>query len=76
MEYKYECSFLNATDKIKFISTAYNFGFLRGEQKIRNWQKEKAFPYGRRFNFEQDAYSDISFLIYQCIKKTTCYTED
>ncbi len=67
-------TFRNKKEKLKFYAAAYNYGFTRPYSKIKNWQKIKAFPYGTTFNFEQDAYSDISWLIYQSIEEDTCKT--
>ena len=47
MEEKYSnMLFENKKDKLRFYATAYNFGFLRPEKMLTNYQKIKAFPYG------------------------------
>jgi hypothetical protein len=48
MEEKYSYMlFKNKKDKLRFYATAYNFGFLQPEKMITNYQKIKAFPYGK-----------------------------
>ncbi len=48
MEDKYsQMIFENKNDKLRFYATAYNFGFLCPEKMITNYQKIKAFPYGK-----------------------------
>lgn len=47
MEDKYSpILFENNKDKLRFYATAYNFGFLRPEKMITNFQNTKTFPYG------------------------------
>ncbi len=59
-------------NKIQFFAAAYNFGFDREIRKIKNWMHIKAFPYGSRFNFEQDAYSEVASYIFRNIKINSC----
>lgn len=58
-------SFDNQEDKVRFYATAYNFGFDRSIEQIDSWQSVKAFPYGRKFKFEQAAYGEIAIQFYQ-----------
>ncbi len=79
-QFKYLCAFykimeLKTTDynfktrkeKIFFFSSAYNLGFNKPKKQIQNWTRIKAFPYGRKFNFEQDSFSEIAWNIYLSI---------
>lgn len=71
MEEKYShILFKNKIDKLRFYATAYNFGFQQPEKKIINYQKTKAFPYGKdktkavRFaDFSIDFYNKYDSLI-------------
>jgi hypothetical protein len=48
----------------KFFATAYNFGFTRPFEEIEAWMDQKAFPYGKKFNTEQFAFSELSTAFY------------
>lgn len=72
MEHKYPNDFLNKNEQIKFFASAYNYGFNREEKAIMNWMPVKGFPYGSRFNFEQDAFADVSEYLYKQIKINDC----
>jgi|GEM_PF-376087 hypothetical protein len=60
MEDKYsQIVFENKNDKLRFYATAYNFGFLRPEKMIINYQNKKAFPYGSN-NKKAGRFADFS----------------
>ena len=71
MEDKYSRIFFkNKNDKLRFYATAYNFGFLRPEKMIINYQNKKAFPYGinkknvaRFADFSLDFYTNYASLL-------------
>ena len=66
MQEKYS-NIIQEENKIRFFAAAYNYGFDREENAIKKWMPIKAFPYGRKFNFEQDAYADVSLSIYRIL---------
>ncbi len=52
--------FKNATERVRFYATAYNYGFLKPIEDIEKWQAKVAFPYGLQYKGTQVAYSDLS----------------
>ena len=52
--------FKNATERVRFYATAYNYGFLKPIEDIEKWQAKVAFPYGLQYKGNQVAYSDLS----------------
>jgi len=58
-------TFNSITDKIHFYATAYNLGFEKTIEEIKQWQSIEAFPYGRKFRFEQMAYGSLATHFYQ-----------
>lgn len=72
MKNKYPNDFKNKSESIKFMATAYNYGFQKPKENIIKWMSVKAFPYGRKFKFEQDAFSDVAHHIYQEIENSIC----
>ncbi|MCU0436931.1 MAG: hypothetical protein MUC49_03390 [Raineya sp.] len=49
----------NDVSQIRFLASAYNYGFLSSEDKILNWSVEKAFPSGKN-SAVRFSYADIS----------------
>lgn len=74
MKNKYTDDFKNKSEEIKFIAAAYNYGFRKTKKDIKKWMLVKAFPYGRKMKFEQDAFSDVAFFMYQKIQNPICDT--
>jgi hypothetical protein len=73
MRHRYQSDCLDDTPKrLGFFASAYNFGYTHPENRIRHWMTVGAFPYGRRFNFPQDSYADVSVAIYEAIKTSSC----
>ncbi|MGK0387434.1 MAG: hypothetical protein ACI94Y_000160 [Maribacter sp.] len=72
MEHKYSNGFLDKNEQIRFFASAYNYGFNRKKEAIIKWMSVKGFPYGRKFNFEQDAFADVSEYLYKKIKINDC----
>ncbi len=52
--------FKNATERVRFYATAYNYGFLKPIEDIEKWQAKVAFPYGLQYQGNQVAYGDLS----------------
>ena len=52
-------------DRLSLIATAYNYGFSRPVEEIRQYMKIQAFPYGPKFKTEQLSYGEWSQLFYQ-----------
>ena len=50
----------NKTEKIKFYATAYNHGFYKNTNEIKEWINVALFPYGTQSKARQYIYSDIS----------------
>jgi hypothetical protein len=55
-------------DKVRFIATAYNYGFFRSAEKIDS-MKEKRFFTSRLFSSDNYSYSDISVFWYSAFIK-------
>jgi len=53
------------TFQIKFISTAFNHGFLSGEKEILDYTTKAFFPLGGKNNTSRYNYSDISVFFYK-----------
>ncbi len=51
-------------DKIKFFATAYNHGFYKDTEEIKEWINVPVFPYGAYSKSRQYIYSDISCYFY------------
>ena len=51
--------------RLRFFSTAYNFGFTKPFDEIEAWTDEKAFPYGKKFKAEQFAFCELSIVFYK-----------
>jgi hypothetical protein len=51
--------------QIKFISTAFNHGFLSGLEEISDYSSRPFFPLNGKNNTPKYVYSDISFFFYQ-----------
>ncbi|KOY84871.1 hypothetical protein AD998_00755 [bacterium 336/3] len=49
----------NNASQVRFLASAYNYGFLASETKILNWSKEKAFPSGKNSSV-RFSYADIA----------------
>ncbi len=72
-QYRYVCAFLkvlahrfpdnasgSAENWVQFAAAAYNLGFMNTRNRIEQWQRVKAFPYGKRFQGEQFSYSYLA----------------
>ena len=55
---------MSKTDRVLFISTAYNSGFLKKYEDIERAVKTEMFPYGRGVPFRQYAYSEVALWYY------------
>lgn len=53
-------SFSNAEERVHFLATAYNYGFLKPIEYIEKWEKKVAFPYGTHYAGEQVIYADLA----------------
>jgi hypothetical protein len=49
---------------VRFLSSAYNYGFQSTFLEIDNWITIKAFPHGLKANIEQYSYADIAAYYY------------
>lgn len=47
-------------EKIRFLATVYNHGFLDDAATIKRWIPKKYFPYGLRYQGPQHAYADVA----------------
>ncbi len=84
LQFEYLCAFykimenkycdIDEKNKLNFFASAFNYGFKKPKEKIQNWANIKAFPYGSRFKFEQDAFADVSTHLYDLIlsNKNSC----
>ena len=54
----------NKNEKIKFFATAYNHGFYKDTEEIKEWINVPVFPYGANSKSRQYIYSDISCYFY------------
>ena len=52
--------FQTRQERIRFFASAYNYGFMKSECDIEDWQQRKCFPYGGKYKGEQMAFGDIS----------------
>jgi hypothetical protein len=50
----------NKIEKIKFFATAYNHGFYKETDEIKDWLDVELFPYGAQIKSKQYSYNDIS----------------
>jgi hypothetical protein len=57
-------SFSSEAEKLRFLFTAYNSGFLQMEQHLRKRLSEKFFPYGPKMQVRQYNYADIALEYY------------
>jgi len=53
------------TYQIKFISTAFNHGFLSGQKEILDYSSKAFFPFNGRNNTTRYVYNDISLYFYR-----------
>jgi len=51
-------------EKISFIATAYNYGFLSDKAEIEEHTNDKYFPFGSKYRGKQYAYSDVAVYFY------------
>lgn len=60
-EYKYQnIDFKTKQDKIRFFSTAYNYGFTKPDQQITKYQFQRKFGPREKPNAEKFAFADFS----------------
>jgi hypothetical protein len=52
-------------EKIRFLATAFNHGFLRPKTEIEEYINKPYFPYGALFPGKQYAYSDVSVYFFE-----------
>ena len=53
--------FSNPNEKIRWMATAYNTGFMKPIEVIKNWETRKMFPYGKSPFFGKNvSYGDFS----------------
>ena len=57
------------TDRIAFIASAYNFGFIRPVEAIEKWQEAEVFPYGSSFLGQQESYSGVALRFYEALQE-------
>ena len=53
-------TFATRQERIHFFATAYNYGFMKSECEIEEWQQRKRFPYGGKYKGEQAAFGDLA----------------
>lgn len=58
-------TFTTRQERIHFFASAYNYGFMKPECDIEDWQQQKRFPYGRKYKGEQVAFGDISVTFFE-----------
>jgi hypothetical protein len=56
--------FSTLPEKLNFYSSAYNSGFLSGQENIVKRIHFQSFPYGTQYKGKQYAYSDVSLFYY------------
>lgn len=54
----------DAAERVAFMASAYNLGFREAAGDIREWQCTQAFPYGKKYQGEQSAYSELAVAFY------------
>jgi hypothetical protein len=52
-------------EKVAFISTAYNYGFLSNQAEIEKHISDRYFPFGSKYKGKQYAYSDVAVYFYR-----------
>ena len=61
---RFDLSEISKTEKIRFVASAYNFGFDKSKDDIIKKQGLKVFPYGSKYPGKQYAYTDVSVDFY------------
>lgn len=61
--------FASEEEKLKFMCTAYNSGFMNTECRLRQRLSEKSFPYGPNVKMQQYNYADIALDYYLTVLK-------
>lgn len=61
---KFNLSEMTNTEKIKFIASAYNYGFDKSKNDISEHINVKFFPYGSKYPGKQYAYTDVAVDFY------------
>jgi hypothetical protein len=61
---KFNLSEKTQVEKIAFIATAYNYGYLSDKAEIEKHADDKYFPYGSKYKGKQYAYSDVAVDFY------------
>ncbi len=56
--------FQTRQERIRFFASAYNYGFMKSECDIEDWQQRKCFPYGGKYIGEQVAFGDIAIYFF------------
>ncbi|MCB8999028.1 MAG: hypothetical protein H6540_03025 [Bacteroidales bacterium] len=55
---------MDKVSQIKFISTAYNHGFLTGQKEIKEYSEKAFFPFNGKNNTSRYVYNEISLYFY------------
>jgi hypothetical protein len=58
---------LSANERVAFMASAYNHGFMHSFDEIKKWQSQKTFPYGTSQQNNPFAYSEVSLYYYKSI---------
>jgi len=56
------------TDRLSFLSAAYNYGFKKPPEEIKTCETTKAFPYGKSYKGTKFSYSEIALHYYNTNK--------
>lgn len=68
LELKFSNEQLSEKEKVIYFSSAYNYSYSAKTDKIKNWSKVKAFPYGSDYEGKQFTYSEIALHYYTLFK--------
>ncbi|MCF6366169.1 MAG: hypothetical protein L3J35_08205 [Bacteroidales bacterium] len=62
---RFDLSKKSKVEKIKFIASAYNFGFDKSKKEIQNHINAKFFPYGTKYPGNQYSYTNVAVDYYK-----------
>ncbi len=61
---KFDLSGKSALEKIAFLSTSFNYGFMGAKGEIEAHVSDRYFPFGSKYKGKQYSYSDVSIDFY------------
>jgi hypothetical protein len=63
--HRFDLSKKTQDEKVEFIATAYNYGFLSNQTEIEEHISDRYFPFGSKYKGKQYAYSDVAVYFFR-----------